>query len=185
MQKLEVIEYDGIRVLTSKQLAKCYGTGTDTISYNYRYNKKRYRENKHYIVLKGQELREFKLTNVEIQRSSPRVNILYLWTEKGALLHAKSLNTDKAWEVYDYLVDFYFRAKETPEAKKHILPVPQQQGQKLAESDEHVLAYNRGVVMGVLRSELEEDSTLEIYERLSARGKGLVMKMLFGEVVHG
>lgn len=36
---------------------------------------------------------------------------LYLWTEKGALLHAKSLNTDKAWEVYDYLVDFYFRAK--------------------------------------------------------------------------
>lgn len=38
---------------------------------------------------------------------------LYLWTEKGALLHAKSLNTDKAWQVYDYLVDFYFRAKET------------------------------------------------------------------------
>ena len=32
--------------------------------------------------------------------------------KKGALLHAKSLNTDKAWEVYDYLVDFYFRAKE-------------------------------------------------------------------------
>ena len=49
---------------------------------------------------------------------------LYLWTEKGALLHAKSLNTDKAWEVYDYLVDFYFRAKEKivePE-KKEIVP---------------------------------------------------------------
>lgn len=39
---------------------------------------------------------------------------MYLWTEKGALLHAKSLNTDKAWEVYDYLVDFYFRAQEAP-----------------------------------------------------------------------
>lgn len=40
------------------------------------------------------------------------------------LLHAKSLNTDKAWEVYDYLVDFYFRAKEKivePE-KKEIVP---------------------------------------------------------------
>ena len=34
-----------------------------------------------------------------------RTSHLYLWTEKGALLHAKSLNTDKAWEVYDYLVD--------------------------------------------------------------------------------
>ncbi len=38
---------------------------------------------------------------------------MYLWTEKGALLHAKSLNTNKAWKVYDYLVDFYFRVKET------------------------------------------------------------------------
>ena len=28
------------------------------------------------------------------------------------------MNTDKAWEVYDYLVDFYFRAKEEPK------PVP-------------------------------------------------------------
>lgn len=32
----------------------------------------------------------------------------YLWTEKGAFLHAKSLNTGKAWEVYDRLVDEYF-----------------------------------------------------------------------------
>ena len=48
----------------------------------------------------------------------------YLWTEKGALLHAKSLNTDKAWEVYDYLVDFYFRAKEKRPEKKEIVPVP-------------------------------------------------------------
>ena len=33
---------------------------------------------------------------------------LYLWTEKGALLHAKSLNNDKAWEVYDWL-EFLFK----------------------------------------------------------------------------
>ena len=63
-------------------------------------------------MLEGQELRTFKSTNVEIQRSLPRISRLYLWTEKGALLHAKSLNTDKAWQVYDYLVDFYFRAND-------------------------------------------------------------------------
>lgn len=51
-----------------------------------------------------------------------RTSHIYLWTEKGALLHAKSLNTDKAWEVYDYLVDFYFRAKEKPE-KTAIAPL--------------------------------------------------------------
>ena len=112
MQNLKVIEYKGIRVLTSKQIAEAYGTTSDIIGYNYRYNKERYIEGKHYIMLFGQALREFKSTNVEIQRSLPKISKLYLWTEKGALLHAKSLNTDKAWKVYDYLVDFYFRVKE-------------------------------------------------------------------------
>ena len=41
-----------------------------------------------------------------------KVRTLYLWTEKGALLHAKSLNTDKAWEAYEFLVDTYFAVKE-------------------------------------------------------------------------
>ena len=34
------------------------------------------------------------------------------------MLHAKSLNTDKAWEVYDLLVETYFRAKENLQPKK-------------------------------------------------------------------
>lgn len=51
--------------------------------------------------------------------------LLYFWTEKGALLHAKSLNTDKAWEVYDYLVDFYFRAKETEKSVAKPEPKPE------------------------------------------------------------
>ncbi|WP_259749811.1 ORF6C domain-containing protein, partial [Lactococcus lactis] len=37
---------------------------------------------------------------------------LYLWTEKGALLHAKSLGTDEAWDMYDILVDTYFKVQE-------------------------------------------------------------------------
>jgi hypothetical protein len=37
---------------------------------------------------------------------------MMLWTEKGALLHAKSLNTDKAWDVYNELVDTYFRKQQ-------------------------------------------------------------------------
>ena len=43
---------------------------------------------------------------------SKKATKLYLWTEKGALMHAKSLNTDRAWEVYDRLVETYFRAKQ-------------------------------------------------------------------------
>ena len=184
MQNLQVIEYKGQRVLTSRQLAECYVAESKQIKQNFANNKRRFIDGKHYILLTGNELKEFKGKVENFDLVSRTANRMYLWTEKGALLHAKSLNTDKAWEVYDYLVDFYFRARETLEAKEHILSVPQQQVQKLIEGDERVLAYNRGVVLGVLRYELEEDSALEIYERLSACGKGMVMKMLFGEVCH-
>lgn len=127
MQLPETIEIEGIKVLTTKQIAEAYGVKPDIIGYNFRYNKERYVEGKHYIMLEGQVLREFKAINVEIQRSLPKISKLYLWTEKGALLHAKSLNTDKAWQVYDFLVDFYFRVKvnepeiqEKKEPKKRV-----------------------------------------------------------------
>lgn len=121
MQNLEIIEVKGVRVLTTKQLAEAYGADVKTIQYNFRYNKNRYILGKHYIEVFGEELRELK-TRSEFHSSLKYAKSLYLWTEKGALLHAKSLNTDKAWEVYDYLVDFYFRAKGEPE-KNEAVPV--------------------------------------------------------------
>ena len=149
MQKILAIEARGQRVLTSAQIADCYGTTVDCIKQNFYANKTRFVEGKHYIALVGSELRDFKnkvripysvenKTENEVRNShSAEVKAkhqfdtqfkyaksLYLWTEKGALLHAKSLYTDKAWDVYDYLVDFYFRAKEKivePE-KKEIVP---------------------------------------------------------------
>lgn len=109
-----------MKVLTTRQIAEAYGVSKDKIIYNFNYNKDRYVLGKHYIEVFGEELRRLKRT-CEIQSSFKYAKTLYLWTEKGALLHAKSLNTDKAWEVYDYLVDFYFRAKEEPKETK---PVP-------------------------------------------------------------
>jgi len=119
MNALIPIEREGVRVLLTSQLAEAYETTTDTIKVNFNRNKERYQEGKHFFVLEGEDKREF-LNHLEIQDSLNREQIvtglkkaakLYLWTEKGALLHAKSLNTDKAWEVYDHLVETYFRAK--------------------------------------------------------------------------
>lgn len=150
MHKLVVIESRGKRVLTSAQIAECYDTTVDCIKQNFHANKNRFIEGKHYIALTGTELKEFK-NKVRISYSDENDNenevriphsaeikaryqfntqfkyakSLYLWTEKGALLHAKSLNTDKAWQVYDYLVDFYFRTKkDEPEIseKKEVIP---------------------------------------------------------------
>jgi phage regulator Rha-like protein len=111
MNQLKVIEKNDQRVLTSVQLAEVFGTNTGKINYNFNYNKKRYQEGKHYFVLRGEELKDFK-SECEIHTSLKKVNTLYLWTEKGAFLHAKSLNTDKAWEAYSALVDDYFNKVE-------------------------------------------------------------------------
>lgn len=107
MQLPQIIEVKGIRVLTSKQLAEKYETSTDIIKKNFSNNRKRYVDGKHYISLTGDELKVFKNQVNNVHLVDGRTSHLYLWTEKGALLHAKSLNTDKAWEVYDYLVDFF------------------------------------------------------------------------------
>ena len=117
MNNLQITEYKDIRVLTTQQIAEAYGTDNKTISYNFNHNKDRYKEGKHYICLEGAELKEFK-TSREFPESS-KINKLYLWTEKGAFLHAKSLGTDQAWEVYERLVDFYFN-KQKP------LTIPEQ-----------------------------------------------------------
>ena len=118
MTDLMVIERQGLRVLTTAQLAECYGTDTKVISYNYNHNKDRYEEGKHYICLTGDELRAFR----EIHDLPKNLNRTYLWTERGALLHAKSLNTDKAWEVYGELVETYFRAKTAQTALQNLSP---------------------------------------------------------------
>lgn len=111
MNNLTVTEYKDIRVLTTQQIAEVYGTNTDVISRNFSNNKERYTEGKHYICLIGGELREAKASG-KIYGLPQNANKFYLWTEKGAFLHAKSLGTDKAWEVYENLVDFYFNRKK-------------------------------------------------------------------------
>lgn len=104
-----IVEYEGIRVLTSSQIAEAYETDSNTLNKNFNRNKERYIEGKHFICLTGDLLRDFRAKGqIDVL---PNANKLYLWTEKGALLHAKSLNTDKAWEVYDRLVEGYFRVR--------------------------------------------------------------------------
>lgn len=41
-----------------------------------------------------------------------RVNCLYLWTDRGAARHAKILETDEIWEVYEELEDTYFKVRD-------------------------------------------------------------------------
>lgn len=112
MKEIQPIERAGMRVLTTSQLAEAYGTDSRYINNNFQRNSSRYVYGKHYFEVRGEELRELKEGSHQIEGNLKYAPMVYLWTEKGAWLHAKSLNTDKAWEAYEMLVDDYYKIKE-------------------------------------------------------------------------
>lgn len=105
--ELSIIEKSGQRVLTTMQLAESFGTDSKTINRNFQRNSERFFEGKHYFALTGNDLREFKGSR-QIDPSLKYASVLYLWTEKGAWLLAKSINSDQAWDAYEMLVDEYY-----------------------------------------------------------------------------
>jgi ORF6N domain len=111
MNQLQPICQRGKRVLTTTQLAEAFGTEAKIINRNFQRNADRYVQGKHYFALFGEKLREFKGSR-QFDDSLKFASILYLWTEKGAWLHAKSLNTEQAWDAYERLVDEYYSIKE-------------------------------------------------------------------------
>ena len=111
MSNLIPIEYQNQRVLTTQQIAEAYGTESKNIHMNFSNNRDRFIPGKHYYILEGEELQEFK-RDTNIIGVAQNVNKLYLWTEKAALRHAKILDTDEAWQVYELLEDTYFRVKQ-------------------------------------------------------------------------
>lgn len=108
------IEWDGQVVITTAQLADVYGASTDNIKDNFNRNKDRFVNGKHYILLTGNDLRQFKNQVAETNLVDKRTSQLYLWTRRGASRHCKILGTDKAWEQFDYLEDNYFEKKPQP-----------------------------------------------------------------------
>lgn len=110
--ELTVLELRNQRVLTTKQLAEVYETQEKNIQMNFSNNKERFIEGKHYFMLSGEQLKEFKnsLPN-DIGEPLKFVPQLILWTEKGASRMCKILDTDKSWEQFDKLEETYFNIK--------------------------------------------------------------------------
>lgn len=111
MNNLQIIEHEGIRVLTTQQLSEVYETSTENIKQNFKRNKERFNEGRDYYLLKGEQLKEFlQVTNSHLQNQS-KIRSMYLWTERGANRHSKILDTDTAWKQFDVLEETYFKVK--------------------------------------------------------------------------
>ncbi|ECH0669636.1 ORF6N domain-containing protein [Salmonella enterica] len=125
VESLSIISHGSIPVVTTELLANLYGTDTDNIKKNFGRNAERFTEGKHYFKLTGEELRSFKhkVTNCPFVKIAGNVRHLMLWTERGAARHAKMLETDQAWEVFEKLEDCYFSQKQpASSATKHSYP---------------------------------------------------------------
>lgn len=120
--QVSIINFKSIPVITTEMLSGFYGTDTDNIRKNFSNNKQRFVEGKHFFKIAGQELKDFVsslklltndllVNNIHTQISS-KTRVLTLWTERGAARHAKMLDTDQAWEVFEQLEDCYFVRKE-------------------------------------------------------------------------
>lgn len=104
------LAYKGIPVVTTETLALAYEVDAVSIRKNFSCNKGRFTEGKHYFSITGKELSAFRLSVTESNSQiSPKVRALTLWTERGAARHAKMLNSDKAWDMFELLEETFFR----------------------------------------------------------------------------
>ncbi|EEV4040103.1 ORF6N domain-containing protein [Escherichia coli] len=130
VETLSPITHNQIPVITTELLAQLYGTEPVRIRQNHHENKVRFVEGKHFFKVVGNDLKELRVAlnysqNLRVTLSnsqnlqpslrglqiSPKTRSLILWTERGAARHAKMLETDRAWEVFEKLEDCYFSQK--------------------------------------------------------------------------
>lgn len=113
VENLPAVSHEDIPVITTEVLANLYGTKAKNISDNYLNNINRFVAGKHFFKLEKEGLREFKNRPDNFGLVGSRARSLILWTERGAARHAKMLETDQAWEVFEKLEDHYFNQAKT------------------------------------------------------------------------
>lgn len=123
VETLSPILHNQIPVVTTELLAILYGTDPHSITKNHRSNVDRFVAGKHFFKLEGADLKAFKNKVTDSDLVASRAKHLILWTERGAARHAKMLETDQAWEVFEKLEDCYFSQKQpASSATKHSYP---------------------------------------------------------------
>ncbi|HHW0006020.1 TPA: phage antirepressor KilAC domain-containing protein [Escherichia coli] len=130
--EIPVLEWQGVRVVTTETLARGYGTTPIRIQQNYIRNEDHFADGKHFFKISGGELKTFRLSFSE--SVNKHTTSLILWTERGAARMSKIVDTDEAWAFFEKLEDSYFRQKEQqPIAIPQTLPEALRLAAELAE----------------------------------------------------
>ncbi|EOT7076926.1 ORF6N domain-containing protein [Escherichia coli] len=117
VESLVVVTYSNVPVITTGLLANLYKTEEKHIRQNFKRNECRFIAGKHFFKVSGCELDSLRTSQRGLQ-ISPKTRSLILWTERGAARHAKMLETDQAWEVFEKLEDCYFSQGKTTQTEQ-------------------------------------------------------------------
>ncbi|EBK5510432.1 ORF6N domain-containing protein [Salmonella enterica] len=160
VETLSPITHNQIPVITTELLAHLYGTKIKNISDNFLNNTSRFVVGKHFFKIEKNELREFKNRPETIGLVGKNARSLILWTERGAARHAKMLETDQAWEVFEKPEDCYF---------SQTLPSPTRQVQPAVDmlNIDLLIKIRDGIAMKTVRDYVKEHNLV-------------IMKSLFG-----
>lgn len=108
-QQISLVTYHDQPVVTFAMVDRVHQRVEGTVRRIFQQNKHRFVEGKHYFVLQGEALSEFRsLSPGVVGCNIPK---LILLTERGYYLAVKSLTDELSWTVQERVVDAYFCAK--------------------------------------------------------------------------
>ena len=117
-EKIGKIEFTGIeggfgedkKAMLVKDIALIHGRPVKAINQAINMNRNRFRDGIDIIDLK-QESGSIKLTELFTKQQIANYNYIYLLSERGYAKLLKIMDDDKAWDIYDELVDNYFNMR--------------------------------------------------------------------------
>jgi len=107
LSEIKIIEWQGNVVITTKDIAIYHELELRIINQKFRRNRDHFEVNKDYFIITREDIPESpgmiqKLFVVNNQTE------IYLFTKRGYFKLVKTINDDKAWDVYDQLLKAYF-----------------------------------------------------------------------------
>lgn len=104
---LDIVEYQGQRVVTFAMVDEVHGRPEGTARRNFTANKSHLVEGEDFYLIDFSKKNEFRTYGIDIPTRG-----LTVLTESGYLMLVKSFTDDLAWKVQKQLIKGYFKAKE-------------------------------------------------------------------------
>lgn len=135
---IQKITYRDQHVVTFAMIDRLHGRVDGTAGRSFRENRDRFINGHDYAELTSDEIRRMSSTGVFPERTARGI----LLTRRGYLKIVKSLNDDKAWEVFDEMISRYFAVATQAAA-------PSLSVSDLIANPQHLLAITQGYALKV------------------------------------